>query len=106
MGLTLPHGILLAPIAAFQLMNFQPVTEISLKQPTLGQGTSMGAQFKPRYKVSDGRLIEISARLTVELETIGSLIEIGNVLFKDSRDITRDEAAIMHTYFKRKYTKA
>ena len=101
----IPHGV--ATIAvALQLMNFQPVTEMAPIQMSLRQGTSMGAQFKPRYKVSDGRLIEISAGLTAELETIGSLIEIGNVLFKDSRDITQNEAAIMQTYFKRKYRKA
>jgi|GEM_PF-4763755 hypothetical protein len=45
-------------------------------------------------------------KTTNEFETVASLYEIGNILFKDSRDITRDEAVVMHNYFKRKYTKA
>lgn len=105
MEITLQHGMP-ATIAAFQLMNFQPVPEVTFKQPSLWPGTSAGTHFKPCYKISDGKLVEISSGLTNELETVGSLIEIGNILFKDSRDITQDEAAIMHTYFKRKYKKA
>lgn len=105
MEMTLPHGMLVT-ITAIQLMNFQPVAEVPYRQPNLSQGSSVNTHFKPRYKISDGKLVEISSGLTNELETIGSLIEIGNVLFKDSRDITQDEAAIMQTYFKRKYTKA
>jgi hypothetical protein len=58
------------------------------------------------YRRSDGKLIEVSACLTGQHETVGSLLEIGNMLFKDSRDITQEEAAAMHTYFKRKYKKA
>jgi len=102
---TIPH-MLATTMVVFPLWNFHPVTEVPFKQPTLGQGTSMGANFKPRYKISDGKLIEISAALTAEFEAVGSLIEMGNILFKDSRDITSDEAAAMHTYFTRKYNKA
>lgn len=103
--MTLPHSML-ATIAAIRLMNFQPVAEMLYKQPNLGQGSSVSTHFKARYKISDSKLIEIASGLTNELETVGSLLEIGNILFKDSRDITQDEAAIMHTYFKRKYKKA
>ncbi|MBI4682691.1 MAG: hypothetical protein HY757_06280 [Nitrospirae bacterium] len=44
--------------------------------------------------------------MTSELENVGSPLEIGNILFKDSRDITQDEATAMHTYCNRKYKKA
>jgi hypothetical protein len=67
--------------------------------------SAASAQFKPSHILVDNKLIELSYGVPRGVETLSSLIEIGNACLTGSRDITAEESALVHGYIKKKYRK-
>jgi hypothetical protein len=70
-------------------------------------------QFMPEYCLSstddNGKLIEVMTMESMpamanEVISMSDLLGIGAILFKDSRDISQDEAEMMRAYLTQKYT--
>ncbi len=109
MGLTLTKGALLT-LAVMPVVGFQPLTEQQLHRPdivltSVPSSTASPRQFKPNFIIIDNKIEEIPPGFTYELETINSLLEIGNMLFKDARNESPEELKAMRSYFKNKYKK-
>lgn len=83
----------------------EPVLGTKFQYSWLKPDSFWNIHFKPYYIISDRKVISVLRGVTKEVETINSLITIGNIIFKDGRDISPDESVAMHSYIKKKYTK-
>ncbi|MEK6656370.1 MAG: hypothetical protein AABY58_02915 [Nitrospirota bacterium] len=103
---TTPTKTILLTMVALPFVSFQPVSDKPF-QSALLEAKSDSCQFRPNFMIVNGNLIEIpfSSEPTSEIETISSLLEIGNILFKDARNETPAELEAMRSYFKSKYKK-
>lgn len=99
------HGMSKTTVATAHMMNLEPVVDGHFQYLCLQPNSSLAIHFKPNHKIVGSQVIELPYGITNEVETISSLIDIGNIIFKDSRSISSDESAAMHSYFKKKYKK-
>ncbi|MCK5506163.1 MAG: hypothetical protein KAJ10_13445 [Thermodesulfovibrionia bacterium] len=109
MGKTFTKGALLT-LAFMPVVSYHPISEQQIQCPAI-IGTSVPSRtissrhFKPNYIIVDNKVEAIPAGIPNELETISSLLEIGNILLKDSRNESPEELQAMRSYFKSKYKK-
>ena len=91
--------------APMRFMDLESVVDLEVEYPLFKVGSSTSASFDADYRIVGTKLIDISSGITNEVDTIRSLIDIGSILFKDSRDMLPDELAAMRSYVKAKYKK-
>lgn len=89
----------------FPINDFEYVKGTEKPHPHLQPNSHQSGQFRPDYEVIGDKIIELPCVIKNEIETISSLVNLGNILFKDSRDISPDESVAMHLYCKNKYKK-
>jgi hypothetical protein len=99
------HEMLRTTEATAYIMSLEPVLDVSFKYDCLQPNSFLAISFKPNHKIVGSKIIELPYGITNEVETISSLIDIGNIIFKNSRGISHDEAVAMHSYCKKKYKK-
>lgn len=87
------------------IRRLEPVVGTIFQYPCLKQDSFWDIHFKPYYIISDRKVISVLHGVTKEVETINSLTVIGDIIFKDGRDISPDESVAMHSYIKKKYIK-
>lgn len=107
---------MLATLAIVQLSNAQQISFVD-NLPSVETATSAAVTtyVPPKYEYlsyinGDGALIEVkeiqsSRTMTNEVNAVAELVAIGALVFKDSRNITADEAAIVHSVYKKKFSK-
>ncbi len=84
---------------------FEPIPENGFKYACLQDKSEVDSRFKPDYKVINDKVIELPYSVKTDINTVSSLLDIGNILFEDSRDLYPDELNAMHSYIKKKYKK-
>jgi len=100
---------LLITVAALQMANFQPAAAKPFDNIYMPVHSSSTAQFKPSQiivgNIVGNKLIENPYGVSRGVETLSSLIDIGNACLTGSRDITAEESALVHGYIIKKYKK-
>ena len=97
--------MLLTIAASFQMATFHPAADRPFDNTYMPVHSTVSAQFKPSHIIVDSKLIELPYDVPRGVETLSSLIDIGNACLTGSRDITAEESALVHGYIKKKYTK-
>lgn len=87
------------------IRRLEPVMGTKFQYPWLKPDSFWDIHFKPYYIITDRKVISVLHGIPKEVETINSLMTVGNIIFKDGRDLTPDESVAMHSYIKKKYTK-
>ena len=100
-----PDKMLLTIAASLQMVSFQPVADRPFDNTYMPVHSTASAQFKPSHIIVDNKLIELPYGVPRGIETLSSLIDIGNACLTGSRDITAEESALVHGYIKKKYRK-
>lgn len=108
MGIT-PTKKALLTVAIVPLVNYLPLADQTFQgkmiQNSMAPHAALSRGFKPNFVIVNGSVEEISSDFTNEIEAINSLMTIGNILFKDSRNETPNELKAIRSYFKSKYRK-
>lgn len=99
-------GIYVASIAALYLGLLPVDDDISQNNFNYSvhkSDSSQAIKFKPKYNLVGEKLIDVSNEISNEIETMNSLINLGNVIFKNSSNLTAEESAALKLYRKNKY---
>jgi hypothetical protein len=97
--------MLLTLAASFQMATFHPAADRPFDNTYMPVHSTASAQFKPSHILVDNKLIELPYGVPRGVETLSSLIDIGNACLTGSRDITAEESTLVHGYLKKKYKK-
>jgi len=71
----------------------------------LNPGSEVTSEFEPAYKVVGNKIVEISTGINNEIESLNSFSSIGEILFKNARDLEPDELNAFESYLKKKHKK-
>lgn len=96
-------------MAIIPLVNYLPLADQTFQagmiHNSMSPQSASARGFNPNFVIVNGRVEQISSDFTNEIEAINSLMTIGNILFKDSRNETPNELKAIRAYFKSKYKK-
>lgn len=100
-------NILLSTALAVPLFGFWEPVEVA-RWPQLPHGLALtqpdpSQQFESGYKIVDHKIVR--SDLVDEVQVINSLLEIGNILFKNARSEMPAELKAKRAYFKSRYKK-
>lgn len=103
---TTTKNMILSTALAVPLLSFQPVllanSAVFPHDEALTR-LDIPKNFESGYKIIDHRIVR--DELVDEVKIINSLLEIGNVLFKDAKGETPADMKAKRAYFKSKYRK-
>lgn len=91
-------------VATLHLMSFQPVKNTTPTDMAIIE-TCNSDGFEPQFRVINGKMFSLTDPLISSIEATNNLLEIGDILFKDARDISSAESAFMHSFVQTKYKK-
>lgn len=85
--------------------NMAEVVETNFIDDYLNFKTSSIVKFEPEYIVDGNKAIELTPSLNHEINSVSSLVTVGDLLFKDSLPKSEEDVAAMQSYIKRKFKK-
>lgn len=92
-------------IVTLHLMSFEPIKDTTSEETSTPETYVLDGFFEPQYRVINGKFFPLTEPIVTSIEAASNFLEIGNFLFKNSRDISAEESAMMHNFIQKRYKK-